>query len=140
MNILKLNHYRLFAVVALVPLLAACASGGRTAGSSTVSEATAVVGADGSQTLTVKGTEMQFSPTRINIKAGQPVQLTFENDGHVVHDFTLTQGVPTRFQTAAPGGQRTTGTFTVSAPGTYTFVCAQPGHESAGMKGTLIAS
>jgi uncharacterized cupredoxin-like copper-binding protein len=134
------NRYRLLVIVALVPLVAACASGGRAASSSAQSEATAVVGVDGTQTLTVKGTEMQFTPTRISVKAGQPVQLTFENDGHVVHDFTLAQGVATRFQTAASGGQQTTGTFAVTAPGTYTFVCAQPGHESAGMKGTLIAS
>ncbi len=33
-------------------------------------------------------------------------------------------------------GQSTTAEFTVK-PGTYTFYCSLPGHEEAGMKGTL---
>ena len=38
----------------------------------------------------------------------------------------------------APGG---TATLTVSLkPGTYTFYCPVPGHEKAGMKGTLVVS
>jgi uncharacterized cupredoxin-like copper-binding protein len=40
---------------------------------------------------------------------------------------------------AGVGGQTTSGTFTIDTPGTYTFICAVPGHESGGMKGTLTA-
>jgi len=39
----------------------------------------------------------------------------------------------------AQGGVTGRGTFTAAAvPGRYEFVCAQPGHEAAGMKGILI--
>jgi uncharacterized cupredoxin-like copper-binding protein len=38
--------------------------------------------------------------------------------------------------TAQPG-QTTSVTFTVDKPGNYTFFCGQPGHEGAGMKGTI---
>jgi uncharacterized cupredoxin-like copper-binding protein len=29
--------------------------------------------------------------------------------------------------------------FAIERPGTYTFVCDQPGHALAGMRGTIIA-
>lgn len=39
----------------------------------------------------------------------------------------------------AAGGQSASGTFTIDRPGTYTFICSQPGHEAGGMKGTITA-
>ena len=92
------------------------------------------------QQVTVRGLDtMRFEPAQITVKAGQPVTLTFENAGAAIHDFTLSAGASQRVQTVAPAGGRGTATFTIDRPGTYTFVCAQPGHEPAGMKGTIVA-
>lgn len=82
---------------------------------------------------------MRFDPAAIEVQAGQPVQLTFQNEGRIIHDWTLQQGVPSRVQALAAGGGSATVMFSIANPGTYRFVCAQPGHESAGMHGTIVA-
>jgi heme/copper-type cytochrome/quinol oxidase subunit 2 len=91
---------------------------------------------DGAQTLTVQTTDrLRFTPDTLTIKAGQPVRLTLDNGaGNLVHGFAI-KG--TDVQIVAPPHTRTTGTFTIVAPGTYEFYCAQPAFEEAGMVGTL---
>jgi plastocyanin len=65
-------------------------------------------------------------------KAGK-VTVQSKNDASVPHDIALKGG---------PGGKVVSGggtsTFTANLnPGSYTFYCSVPGHEQAGMKGTL---
>jgi nitrite reductase (NO-forming) len=92
------------------------------------------------QAITVSGYDtLKFEPSELTIRAGQAVRLTFVNDGRTLHDVTLRDGVSQPVAAVAEGGQRTTVTFTIDRPGTYTFVCAQPGHEAAGMRGTIVA-
>ena len=67
------------------------------------------------------------------------VCLTLSNTGQTVHDWSLTQGAEQPVKISAAGGQSASGTFTIDRPGTYTFICSQPGHEAGGMKGTLTA-
>ena len=52
-------------------------------------------------------------------------------------DFDITEGVPQPIKISAQPGQKATGTFTIDTPGSYSYFCSQPGHEQAGMKGTL---
>lgn len=82
--------------------------------------------------------QFRFTPVELRVTAGQQVTVRLQNTGVLVHDFvTRGQGVDGKLQ-AAPG-QTATGAFTAAAqPGRYEFVCIQPGHEQAGMKGTLI--
>jgi nitrite reductase (NO-forming) len=82
---------------------------------------------------------MRFEPATLTVQAGQPVLLTLRNAGHATHDFVLSEGVARRVRIKADGGETATGTFTVDHPGTYTFICSVPGHEAAGMKGTIVA-
>jgi plastocyanin len=82
---------------------------------------------------------MQFSPAAISVQAGQPVELTLENVGGMIHDFTLSDGVAEPVMLVAAGGQQATAKFTIQRPGSYTFTCAQPGHGLAGMRGTIVA-
>jgi len=121
----------LVAFVVLLPLLVSCTS--TSTGSRTAPAAAAT------QQLTVKSLDtLKFDPTALNAKAGQPIQLTLDNSsGQLVHDFNLTQGVSQPVTITAQPGQKANGTFTIDKPGTYTYVCSQPGHEQAGMKGTL---
>jgi plastocyanin len=92
------------------------------------------------QSVTVVASDsMRFAPAAITVQAGRPVQITLRNDGNATHDFRLTQSVPRPVQVIAKGGESKVATFTISRPGTYTFVCTQFGHEMAGMKGTITA-
>jgi uncharacterized cupredoxin-like copper-binding protein len=80
---------------------------------------------------------MRFDPATLTARAGQPIQVTLKNSGQLAHDFDITDGVAQPVKITAQAGQTATATFTIDKPGTYTFFCSQPGHEQAGMKGTL---
>ena len=82
---------------------------------------------------------MRVEPAAIAVRAGQPVQLTLENRGMLVHDFILGEGVSTPVKVEAQLGQSASATFTVERPGTYTFACTVPGHGAVGMTGAIKA-
>jgi uncharacterized cupredoxin-like copper-binding protein len=122
-----MNRVRPLGVAALFVLLVGCSGGGAGA-----------PGSASSQQLNVRALDtFRFEPATLTVKAGQPVQLTLDNGGQTLHDFTLSQGPAQPVTIPAQAGQKGSGTFTVDKPGTYTFICSQPGHEAAGMKGTL---
>ena len=122
----------LIGFIALLPVLAACTSATATKPSAGAASGTAT------QQLTVKAMDtMKFDPPTLSAKAGQPIQVTLDNSGQLVHDFSVTEGVSQPVKTIAQPGQKAVTTFTIDKPGTYTYFCSQPGHEEAGMKGTL---
>jgi nitrite reductase (NO-forming) len=123
----------LIGFIALLPVLAACTS----ATANKPSDG-AAAGSAATQQLTVKAMDtMKFDPPTLSAKAGQPIQVTLDNTGALVHDFSITEGVSQPVKSVAQPGQKTVTTFTIDKPGTYTYFCSQPGHEQAGMKGTL---
>jgi nitrite reductase (NO-forming) len=125
-------------LVGAVALTTACSSGAAAANNAT--DTAPAISANGAQQVTLKvGNNMSFAPSTITVRAGQTVELTLRNEGFLPHDFTLTEGVAEPVKIAGGGGQTTSGTFTIDTPGAYTFVCTVPGHESAGMKGTIMA-
>lgn len=67
----------LLALSLLALLLAAC--GG----------AAEPVSADSLTTINITAEDIAFSPDKITVKAGQRVRLTFENEGDLLHDFSL---------------------------------------------------
>jgi nitrite reductase (NO-forming) len=119
--------------VVVLPLLVACSA------TSASRPATASGAASPSpQPLTVTAMDtMRFDPSTLTARAGQPIQVTLKNSGQLAHDFDITDGVAQPVKITAQAGQTATATFTIDKPGTYTFFCSQPGHEQAGMKGTL---
>ncbi len=134
------NQQLLVAVsAATLALTVACSSGASATPARSQSNSSAPSSA--AQQLTVRGLDtMRFEPAQLTLKAGQPVQLTFENAGAIVHDFTLTsdQGVAQKVQAVAQSGSSSVANFTIERPGTYSFVCEQPGHAPAGMRGTIV--
>src|SRR5262249_54006961 len=91
------------------------------------------------QQLTVKSLDtMTFDPSTLSARAGQPIQLTLDNTAaKLQHDFDITEGVAPPAKVTAQPGQTASVMFTIDKPGTYPFFCSQPGHEGAGMKGTI---
>ena len=126
--------------LALTLLVAACSGASASAPSTPIVGAPASTTSGGAQQLTVHGLDaMRFEPNAITVQAGQPVELTLQNDGSSDHDFSLSEGVDQPVKILAKGGQSATATFTLAKPGTYSFTCAQFGHAGAGMKGTITA-
>lgn len=85
--------------------------------------------------VTLRAQDIKFDITTLTIKAGQPVALTYINEGVIDHAFQIDNIVAE--QKVRPGETRTF-EFRVKKPGTYRFVCVIPGHEMAGMAGTLV--
>lgn len=86
-------------------------------------------------TVTIDATDgTAFSNTTATAKAGK-VTFKMPNKSPIGHDIAL-KGVPgAQGKVVTQGG---VSTFTVTLkPGKYTFYCTVPGHEQAGMKGTL---
>ena len=83
--------------------------------------------------------QLMFSSNSLHASAGK-VTIDFTNMAPETHNFTLAD--------ASGKVLGATPTFTGGSkslavdlkPGTYTFYCSVPGHEAAGMKGTLVVS
>jgi plastocyanin len=83
--------------------------------------------------LSASKSALKFNVTKITAKAGK-VTLSMANPASFKHAVAI-KGHGTG-KTVGKGG-----TSTVTATlkkGTYTFYCPVPGHEAAGMKGTLV--
>ena len=126
-------------LLGLLVLLAGCgggeaseqASAGEEHGAHDHAENSAVV--EGAREIEVSGKDLRFSPEELEVKAGEDVTIVF-TAADVTHDFTV-EG--TDVHVGAEGGQTAKGGLRIDEPGTYTYVCTVPGHEQAGMRGTL---
>ncbi len=80
--------------------------------------------------------QLKYEETSVTAKAGEDT-IDFTNDSPVGHNVQIEDATGKGL-----GGTKTiTGTSTTAKvdlkPGKYTFFCSVPGHEAAGMKGTL---
>jgi nitrite reductase (NO-forming) len=84
---------------------------------------------------TAPGASMKYSTKSLKAKAGL-VTIVMKNLSILPHDVAIKgYGVNAKGKVVPKGG-----TSTVTAklkPGKYEFYCTVPGHEAAGMKGTL---
>lgn len=82
------------------------------------------------------GAMLKYSMKTLTAKAGV-VTITMKNLGILPHDVGIKgNGVKAKGKIVGKGG-----VSVVTAklkPGKYTFYCSVPGHEAAGMKGTLV--
>ena len=80
--------------------------------------------------------QLKFEQSTVTTNAG-PVKIDFTNKSPVGHDVKIadSSGKELGGTDLVTGGSATA---TVDLqPGNYTFFCSVPGHEEAGMKGTL---
>ena len=82
--------------------------------------------------ITVSMTEFKFALSKKGVRKGT-VSFKVVNDGAIAHDFKI-KGKKTPVYEADKGGVLR---VTFKKAGRYKFVCTLPGHEAAGMKGTL---
>jgi plastocyanin len=86
-------------------------------------------------TLAADPTALAFDKTELSAKAGK-VTIDFDNPSAIPHNVVIEEGG----KELAGFEPITEGKKAVSADleaGTYEFICSVPGHEEAGMKGTL---
>lgn len=120
-------------------LLAACGDDDPTATPGSAAPATTPAGAGDGDAIRVEMLDtMRFNPDTITVAPGQEVTIDLVNAGAIVHNFTL-RGEEDEVSYDLDGRQEDTFTFTApSDPGEYEIYCDVPGHEQAGMVGTLV--
>ena len=82
--------------------------------------------------LEINAFDLGFEPAQVTVPAPGRYEVALTNSGAIPHDITFPSG-----ETAhANGGE--TGTVEVDIPAEgLSFICSIPGHEQAGMKGTV---
>jgi plastocyanin len=128
----------LILVAAVVLGAAACGGGSNESSGNTTTASGGGSAGSGSTTLDLAADPngaLKFDKTSLEAPSGT-VTIDFTNDSSTPHNVTV-EG----------NGIQQKGTDTISQsnatlsldlpPGTYTFFCSVPGHEDAGMKGTL---
>jgi plastocyanin len=119
------------ALSALVVGLTACGGSSSSGGSYKQPTGPAVA------SLHVKSGNLFFKPAKLSSPAGI-ISITLKNIESGSHDLEI-HGV-SGFQLEVSGtGSTATGKVQLKK-GTYTYYCSIPGHEAAGMKGTLTVS
>ena len=129
----------LLAVTAVLALAGCGGSDEKSTGSSSSSSSSnsSASSGGGGETLKLAADKsaLKFDKSKLTAKAGK-VTLEMANPSQVPHAVAIKgNGVDVDGKTIGNGE-----TSTASAdlkPGTYTFYCPVPGHEAAGMKGTL---
>ena len=94
-----------------------------------------VAPASGALELGVKGNELAFDKKALTARAGK-VTIVLTNSSPIPHDIAIKGAGANAKGPTVTGGGRSIVTATLK-PGTYTFYCTLPGHEQAGMRGTL---
>lgn len=88
--------------------------------------------------IKVTMTEFKFEPSTISVKPGSAT-FFLVNEGSVAHNMIVLSGDGKRVGASelVQGGASSTFTVDGLTAGSYRIICDQPGHEQAGMKGTL---
>jgi plastocyanin len=86
-------------------------------------------------------TEFKFDPATISMSAGKAV-FYLVNAGTTSHDMSIrdSTGATIAHSDLVSAGDSFVFTVDNISAGTYAYFCSQPGHEAAGMKGTLTVS
>jgi plastocyanin len=86
--------------------------------------------------LTASGTKLAFNKKALTAPRGR-VQLILTNNAPISHNVAIRgNGLRAKKGPIVGRGRKSTVTASVR-PGKYTYYCSVPGHEAAGMKGTL---
>jgi plastocyanin len=134
-----------FALAAVAALgLAACGGGddnGSSAASTPATTTTAAGGGGGGGGSTVNistpaGSDLAFEQSNVTAKSGR-VTVDFDNKQATPHDVVVQDSSGQSLGKTDLISSTTASTTVELQPGTYTFFCDVPGHEQAGMKGTI---
>jgi uncharacterized cupredoxin-like copper-binding protein len=136
----RVMNGRWIAALALVAVLAAACGGGSSGGGSSGGGGSASASGPAQVVeIDVASSGFAFQTTSATAKAGHVVIKSMNPQG-TGHDIALKgNGVDEKGEIVQDGGVSTIDIPDLK-PGTYEFYCSVPGHEEAGMKGTLTVS
>jgi nitrite reductase (NO-forming) len=83
-------------------------------------------------TVEIESFDLGFKPAAITVPVAGTYEVKFVNTGSIMHDVTFADGT----RVTADAGKTATGTVAIPAGG-LGFICSVPGHEQAGMAGTV---
>ena len=113
-----------------VQLMASTAAA--TAGNTAAAAAAPVQAANGA--VEIVASEFKFAPSQLSLPGAGSLNVTLKNTGVVEHDIVF-EGVDGKV--LAAGGKTAKGAFQFAKEGIYNFFCSLPGHEEAGMVGSI---
>ena len=129
--------------VAAIAALGLAACGGddddSTAASTPATTDTSAAAGGGGSTVDIStpaGSDLAFDQTDVTAKAGR-VTVDFNNQQSTPHDVVIQDASGQELGKTDLISSSAASTDVELQPGTYTFFCDVPGHEEAGMKGTL---
>ena len=134
-----MQRWATVAVLAAGLVLGACGGGGGSDKAKSSSDTRPEANKTALETPTgpavqVSAKEFAFTPSTLTMKAGEPTDVVLKNDGSIEHDFSVPDA---GFKLAVAAGDTGDLLLKIAKPGTYQFHCSVPGHEGAGMKGTI---
>jgi len=121
-----------------IVLMASGCGGGSSGGSSSSTPSSGGGGGGQVVSIPIADSGFAFSITTATAKAGK-VTLSAVNPQSTPHDISIKGNGVDEQGNQVTSGDTSTVTATL-APGTYEYYCSVPGHEQAGMKGTLTVS
>lgn len=129
----------LLSALTLAGLGAACGGGGDDGGEDAAPSDSKAAGqaASGGSAIAVSAKEFSYEPKEIKVEAGKPATISLKNGGAVEHDITLDSPA---FKLGALPTKTGEATLTMPTAGSYTYYCSVPGHQQAGMEGTVTVS
>ncbi len=121
--------------------LAACGGGddnggSTTAATSTTSTTTQAAGGGATINLAADPDQLAYDTTSLSAPAGKDT-IDFDNPSATGHDVCVEDSSGKELGCSDVIAQDKTTLSVDLKPGTYTYFCSVPGHEAAGMKGTL---
>ena len=85
--------------------------------------------------ITAATSGLRYTHTKLTAHAGR-IKIVFANPSSLPHNVRVEQG-ETELGGTKTVTHATTNAFVTLKPGSYHFYCSVPGHEDAGMQGTL---
>jgi plastocyanin len=129
----------LVALAALAPVaLAACGGDDDETTSAATTTTTQAGGGGGGGTLSLAAdpTQLAYDTTSLSSKAGETT-IDFDNPSSTGHDVCVKDTSEKEVGCSDVIQESNTSLTVDLKAGTYTFFCSVPGHEAAGMEGTL---
>jgi plastocyanin len=132
----------IFAIGAMAAFgLAACGSSSNnsTTAASTTATGAATTPSGTASTVDITANangDLKFDQSNVKAKAGTTT-VNFDNPASLAHDVVLQDSTGAEVGRTSLITQNKASFTATLKPGTYTFFCDVPGHEQAGMKGTI---